>query len=278
MAELQTNEEKALTIRDKVATVREWVSTDGFQQQLKLALPEGGVTANRLTRIVMTEVQRTPKLAECSYQSMAGAVMACAQLGLEPGPMGFCYLIPRNNRQKNCMEANFQIGYKGLTALAWRSPKLAGIQCEVKKENDVFSYSLGIPPHLNHVPADHDRGEWTHVWAVISTISEGWILKVMNKDDVLAVRDQYSEAWKHQGARSAWGTNEEEMAQKTVLIRALKFAPISTELAYAINLDDRSASGIDQELAIDVTEPAGEIEVGEDYPGGDPAAHVDEEG
>ena len=42
------------------------------------------------------------------------------------------------------------------------------------------------------------------------------------------------------------------MALKTVLIRAMKLAPISYELAYAINLDERATNGVAQEIEIDV--------------------------
>ena len=255
MAELQNAGERAVAIRERVESVREWIQRPAMLAELEKALPQNSMAPIRLARIVMNEVQRTPRLAECTSQSFAGALMTCAQMALEPGPAGLCFLIPRrNSRNNNAMEVNWQIGYKGLIQLAHRSPKVAGVHANIVHEGDFFDWEEGTTPFIKHRPADEPSEEWTHGWAAITTVTGGHITKVMPKAAILKVRERYSESWKNQRARaySPWTTNEEEMALKTVLIRAMKLAPISYELAYAINLDERATNGVAQEIEIDV--------------------------
>lgn len=233
---------------EKFKTVRAMFSGQAVTSQLQLALPRGGVTGERLARIALTEIRRNPKLLDCSRESLLGAVMQCAQMGLEPGPMGLAYLIPYKQ------EATFQIGYKGLMNLVWRSEQISSVQAEVVREADHFIFSHGIPPELRHIPVTKDRGEVTHVYAVIGTTSGGWIFRVMSKEEIDAHRKRFSKK-KQTGP---WDTDWDEMACKTVLKRTAKRAPISTEAQQAIVLDDKAELGIRQE--IDVTPPKAEDE------------------
>lgn len=244
-------------VAEKIKTVSAHLLNPAFMAQLKLALPRAGVTAERMARIAVTEVRRTPKLASCRIESLLGAIMQCAQLGLEPGPQGLAYMIPYGQ------EATFQIGYKGLLALMWRSGQVQSIQAEVVCEKDLFHYQNGIPPRLEHKPASGDRGPVTHCYAVIGTTTGGWIFRVMTAEEIEAHRQRFSKA-----KSSPWDTDWNEMACKTVLKRVAKRAPVSTEVQRAIDLDDRADLGIGQE--IDVTPPTPEVEAA--------AASVDSDG
>src|SRR4051812_25832397 len=63
--------------------------------QIARALPKAtGMTPERFTRLVMTEISRNSTLQECSVESFLGAMMYAAQLGVEPGPLGHAYLVP----------------------------------------------------------------------------------------------------------------------------------------------------------------------------------------
>ncbi len=80
---------------------------------MSMALPST-LTAERLTRIVMTEFKRPPALYKCSPESIFGAVMQCAALGLEPGSaLGHCYLLPFGSGKDTQGRSNSQliIGY-----------------------------------------------------------------------------------------------------------------------------------------------------------------------
>lgn len=78
------------------ATVRQLL--ERMKPEIAKALPSH-MSAERLARIVYTEIRRNPELMECERTSLLGAVMLSAQLGLEQGPLGHCYLVPHNNKK-----------------------------------------------------------------------------------------------------------------------------------------------------------------------------------
>ena len=69
-----------------------------MEPEIKKALPQV-ITPERFTRMALSALNTTPKLAECSQMSFLGALMNAAQLGLEPNtPLGQAYLIPYRNK------------------------------------------------------------------------------------------------------------------------------------------------------------------------------------
>ena len=98
------------------------------KEQIALALPRH-LTADRLARIALTEVRKTPALASCDQASFLGAIMQCAALGLEPGSaLGHAYMIPFRNNKKNITEVQFIVGYRGMIDLARRSGQILSIE------------------------------------------------------------------------------------------------------------------------------------------------------
>lgn len=220
---------------------------------IKAALPSV-MTPERFTRITLSALSATPKLASCTPQSFLGAMMTAAQLGLEPNtPLGQAYLIPFNNRRKGSMECQFQLGYKGLIDLAYRSGEVSIIQAQVVYANDDFSYAFGLDPELKHKPAQGERGEPTHVYAMFKTKDGGYGFEVMSMAEVRAHAKRYSQSYEN----GPWQTNFEEMAKKTVLKRVLKYAPLKSEFLRAITQDET----IKNEISEDMYEvPAVEVE------------------
>ena len=64
-------------------TIAGLMTNPKIKAQMALALPKH-MTADRLARIALTEIRKTPALARCDQTSFLGAIMQCAQLGLEP--------------------------------------------------------------------------------------------------------------------------------------------------------------------------------------------------
>ena len=208
----------ANTIQNQVATTAagEKKSMQSYiksmEGEIKKALPSV-ITPERFTRMVLSALSTNPKLAVCTPKSFLGAMMAAAQLGLEPNtPLGQAYLIPYKN--KGVDEVQFQLGYKGLIDLAYRSGEVELVQAHVVYANDTFECEYGLEPKLVHKPADKDRGEPIKVYAMFKTKSGGYGFEVMSMDDVRRHAEKYSQAYKT--GFSPWKTNFEEMAKKTV--------------------------------------------------------------
>jgi len=113
---------KQLAKKDKPETIFDLIQK--MTPAIQKALPSQ-LDPNRLARIVTTEIRRNPKLLKCKKESLLGALMLSAQLGLEPGPLGHCYYVPYKD------ECQFIIGYKGMIDLARRSGQISSIYAEV---------------------------------------------------------------------------------------------------------------------------------------------------
>lgn len=193
------------------------------------------LTPERFTRIALTALSNTPELKKCTATSLMGGLMQAAQLGLEPNtPLGQAYLIPYKN--KGVLECQFQVGYKGMLDLAYRSENMQTVQAYVVYQNDKFEYELGLDPKLKHIPATSNRGEAIYVYAVFKTSNGGYGFEVMSIDDVKEHGKKYSKSFSSQ--YSPWTTNFEEMAKKTAIKKVLKYAPLKTEFATAIAVDE----------------------------------------
>lgn len=222
-----------------------------MQAQIKLmgkeiakALPSV-ITPERFTRIVLSAISTNPKLGSCTPNTFLGAMMTAAQLGLEPNtPLGQAYLLPYWNNKNKCYDCQFQLGYKGLIDLAYRSGQVSTIQAHVVHEGDKFTYSFGLEPTLEHVPAVSGRGEPVAVYAVFRTKDGGFGFEVMGWDECLAHGQKYSKSYE----KGPWQTNPEEMAKKTVLKRVLKYAPLKSDFVRQVAQDET----IKQELMEDM--------------------------
>lgn len=210
-----------------------------MEPQIRKALPSV-ITPERFTRMVLTALSSTPKLQTCTPQSFLGAMMQAAQLGVEPNtPLGQAYLIPYGN------VCQFQLGYKGLIDLAYRSGEVSSIQAHEVHENDVFEYEYGLEPKLKHVPAQKDRGNVIMYYAVLKLKNGGVGFEVMSREDVETFARKKSKAY----SNGPWKTDFDEMAKKTVLKKVLKYAPLKTEFARAVATDETVKSTLSGHMA-----------------------------
>lgn len=222
----------AVAKKEEPKSMMAWIK--GYEGQIAKALPSV-MTPERFARIAMTAVTQNPTLGACTPGSFIGALLTAAQLGLEPNtPLGQAYLIPFKN--KGVLEAQFQLGYRGLIDLVHRSEDLKDINAHIVYENDTFEYELGLEPKLRHVPAMKDRGSIAWVYAIYRLQSGGQGFEVMSFEDIEAHKKKYSKAASK--GFSPWQTSWEEMAKKTVIKRVLKYAPLRTEFVRAVKDDE----------------------------------------
>lgn len=229
------------------------------------------MTPERMLKIALGALRTTPKLMECTTESLFGAVVLASQLGLEPNsPLGHCYLIPYYNGKKKTTEVQFIPGYKGLLALARRSGEIISIAAHAVRENDLFEFEYGLNETLRHVPARSNAGDIIAFYAVAKLKGGGYQFEVMWRDQVDVIRNNsqgYKSAQKF-GSDSPWTTHYEEMGRKTVIRRLVKYCPMSIELSTAVALDEAAdldtGQGLDNVLSGEFTVDAPESQTAAD--------------
>jgi len=243
-----------------------------MQGQIAKALPSV-LTPERYTRMVMTALSTNPKLQQCTPESFLGAVMQAAQLGVEPNtPLGQAYLIPYNNKKKigkewvTIPEVQFQLGYKGLLDLAYRSGEVSIVDAQAVHENDFFEYEYGLEPKLTFKPSLTNRGAVIAYYAMFKTKAGGYNFTVMSKEDIIAHMNQYSQA--SDSKYSPWNTNFDSMAKKTVLKQVLKYAPLKSDFVKEVATDGTIKTDIQPNMMDmnDETEPINVTPVTEEPP------------
>jgi recombination protein RecT len=236
-----------LTQSQQADALAKFLSSPAVMAQIMKALPRH-LTADRLIRIATTELRKNPKLALCTPQSFLGAVIQCAQLGLEPGSaLGHVYLVPfkrnfkRGNEWFSEMITTVIVGYRGMIDLARRSGQIESIEAWPVYLGDRFECLLGLEPSLVHAP-DWENPNRTNpdmlrfVYAVARLKDGGRQFAVMSRAEVEMIRNRTFDKNKTSAddrAKSPWATDFEQMALKTVIRRLFKHLPVSIEMVIA---------------------------------------------
>jgi recombination protein RecT len=218
------------------------------------------LTPDRITKIALSAISRNPTLLQCTQSSILKAVMAAAELGLEPGGiLGHAYLVPfwntKAGKGRGAFECVLITGYRGKVELARRSGVVASLMARVVFEKDKLEYELGLDERLRHVPftGAGDPGPMTHVYAIAVMKDGTKLFDVMTAAQVEAIhqrsqsyRTSVSKGWKESGP---WVTDSLEMARKTVVHRLCKYLPLApdkpehTPFLKAQAAEDRAESG-----------------------------------
>jgi recombination protein RecT len=215
----------------KTLTLRDRLNSPAQLQEIARALPKH-MNADRMSRVVLTAMTRTPKLAECEPASFFQCLMTLSQWGLEPDGR-HAHLIPFENRKRGVVECQLIIDYKGFVQLAMRTGNIASIHCDAVCENDDFDYDCGEV--LRHkIDFRKPRGEAYAFVCIIKTKDGGKKCEVMTRDEVEAIRKR-----SRSGQSGPWVTDYSEMAKKTVFRRASKWIELSSEIRDAFDNDDK---------------------------------------
>lgn len=219
-------------------------------KQFATALPKH-INTDRFVRIAITTIRQNPKLAQCSQESLLGALMVSAQLGLEPGTLGQCYLIPYGR------ECQFQIGYKGMIELLRRSGQLKDIYAYSVYENDDFEITYGLDRNLIHKPNLANKGNFLGCYCVAILKDDTRAFEYMTKEEIEAHAKKFSKTF----GNGPWKTDFEAMAHKTVVKKMLKWLPLSVEFLENIEKDDKSFKVAETKNAedIEIIESDGDI-------------------
>ncbi len=214
-----------------------------------MALPKH-LNPDRMLRLAVTCFSTTPALRKCDANSILGAIVVAAQLGLEPGIAGQAYLIPYGST------CTLVPGWQGLVSLLNNSGRAtAWTGCVF--EGDVFDFQLGSNPRLIHVPGanfgESDKITWVYACGKVNG-SEQPVVEAWPIDRVWRHRDRFNKV----GAKHYSFQHPEMYARKVVLLQVLKYMPRSIELNNAMtaaNAEEMgSTSRVEDGVVIEVQE------------------------
>lgn len=209
-----------------MSEIRTIIQTDAALKQIEAALPSH-VKPETYRRVLLTILNKTPKLASCTKESVLNAMMDCASLGLEPNGRE-AHLIPYGN------QCQLIVDYKGLIKLAYQSGRIRSIHAGVVYEGDEFDYAEchHIPHGWLPDPKSPDRGNCIGAFVIIEKKGGSIHRERMTFDEIESVRKR-SKASKS----GPWVTDWDEMAKKTVFRRATKWIELSSEHQAIIEKD-----------------------------------------
>lgn len=234
------------------------MTTTGFKTMVSNTLRDPR-TANNFVASIISAVATNPALQECDNTSILASGLLGASLGLSPSSqLGQFYLVPYNDKKKNCKVAQFQIGYRGLIQLALRSGQYADLDAiEIHQGEYLGRDSFSGKPKFSFIEDDEVRDQLPVVGYMAYFEYLNGFRKVIywSKEKVMDHADRYSQAfskvaygklqrgeipdsdlWKYS---SYWYKDFDSMAKKTLLRQLInKWGIMSVELQTAIEKDN----------------------------------------
>lgn len=225
---------------------------DRFKQELAMReshlrslLPQS-MTVDKFQGIVVAAVADNMDLLECDRGSLLKACLSAAELGLSLNKsMGEADILKVWDSRMKKNVAQFRPRYKGLMKLAMQSGEVLKIESRLVHENDVFEVEEGLDARIIHKHGLSDRGAMIGAYCVWKLKNGETQFEVMNKEQILSIRERSSAKTKDGTIVGPWKTDEAEMWRKTVVRRASKYMPLSTEAQRAVAVDNQAEGVIE---------------------------------
>jgi len=199
-----------------------------------LTVPGVSLTPARLIRSVLISCERTPRLFSCSQQSLFNAAMSAACLGLEvDGVTGQAFLIPFDVR--GTLTAQLVIGYKGYNTMAARSGLT--ITGEVVRDGDKFDFDEGEGWVRHRKILGKPGRRITAVWAKAAALDRPAVVKVLDIEDILAIKRRSPGARKNDSPWNDEAIGFPAMAEKSGKRRLARAMPLNV-MQLAARLDE----------------------------------------
>ena len=268
--------QNSLAARQTKTGLTAYLTQDAVKKQINSVV--GGKNGTRFISSIVSAVQVTPALQECTNPSILSAALLGEALNLSPSPqLGQFYMVPFDNKKKGVKEAQFQLGYKGYIQLAERSGYYKKLNVLAIKEGELIHYNpLDEEIEVELIEDDVLREETPAMGYYAMVEYENGFRKTMywSKKKMLAHAEKYSQAFKRNGGAkslelleqgkipekemwkysSFWFKDFDGMAMKTMLRQLIsKWGIMSIDLQTAVDKDmaviheDGTADYVDNE-------------------------------
>ena len=221
-------------------SVQSLLTSENVKNRLEEIL---GKNASTFATSVLQIVKSNDMLAKCEPNSIVGAAMTSATLGMPlNNNIGFAYIIPFNERQKDgsyLSKAQFQLGYKGFIQLAQRSGQFKTLNVTEVKEGEIaFQDRLTGEMDFQWIP-DH---KIRVTRKTVGYVAYFRLLNGFEKNLFMPIEELQAHGKKFSKTFAKgfglWKDDFDSMAKKTVLKLLLsKYAPLSVEMQTAVITD-----------------------------------------
>ena len=234
-----------------------YLSNDAVKAQIAKVV--GGKDSTRFISSIISAVQVTPALQECTNSSILSGALQGEALKLPPSPqLGFFYLVPYKNKKKGVTEAQFILSARGYKQLAMRSGQYADIDVIYIHEGEYLGRDKYTGKQkFEFIENDDERDALPIIGylAYFETINGFRKQLYWTKDKMEKHANRYSpafsieafhklqrgeipesEMWKYS---SYWYSSFDEMAEKTMIRQLLsRWGLLSTEMAMGFDADN----------------------------------------
>lgn len=258
----------SLAKRPNKTSLTAYLTQDAVKNQINSVV--GGKNGTRFMSSIVSAVQATPALQECTNSSILSAALLGEALNLSPSPqLGQVYLVPYDNKNKGVKEAQFQLGYKGYIQLAIRSGQYKKLNVLAIKEGELIRFDpLNEEIEVNLMEDEWERensptigyyamfeytngfkkamywsrekmlahaDKYSKAFHVNAVASKNPKYSRVSYEDFLAGKYPDEDAWKYS---SFWYKDFDGMAYKTMLRQLIsKWGIMSIDLVQAIDAD-----------------------------------------
>ena len=240
----------------KPQTFSAFLTSDAIKNRINNMV--GGKDGQRFISAVISAVSVNPGLTECDHSTILSAALLGESLKLSPSPqLGQYYMVPFNDKKRNCKVAQFQLGYKGYIQLAIRSGQYKKLNVLAIKEGELIGFdALNEEINVKLIEDDTEREAAKTIGYYAMFEYTNGFRKAMywSREKMMAHADKYSmafsaqkyqelldgkipqsEMWKYS---SFWYKDFDGMAYKTMLRQLIsRWGIMSIELQTAIDKD-----------------------------------------
>ena len=216
-----------------------YLNRDAVKQQINSII--GGKRGTAFIASIVSAVQATPALQECSNPSILSAALLGESLNLSPSPqLGQYYMVPYNDKTKGKV-AQFQLGYKGYIQLAIRSGQYKKLNVLAIKEGELVRFDpLNEEIVVNLIEDEEQREEAPTIgyYAMFEYVNGFRKALYWSKKKMEAHAIKYSSGYRAKKGYTFWEKDFNGMAYKTMLRQLIsKWGIMSIEMQTAIDSD-----------------------------------------
>ena len=240
----------------KPQTFSAFLTSDAIKNRINAMV--GGKDGQRFISAVISAVSVNPGLTECDHATILSAALLGESLKLSPSPqLGQYYLVPFNDKKRNCKVAQFQLGYKGYIQLAIRSGYYKKLNVLAIKEGELLGFdALNEEIEVKLIDDDtlREQAKTIGYYAMFEYTNGFRKAMYWSREKMMAHADKYSmafsatkyqellegkipqsEMWKYS---SFWYKDFDGMAYKTMLRQLIsKWGIMSIEMQQAMDGD-----------------------------------------